>query len=207
MGKRNGGLGKLIAFTTTVAAIGGICYIFRDKIKESPIFKTASEKAGDIYGSVKNKISKNEDFFFDDWDDDFEEFDDTASNDNNNQGTNNREYTSISSVTNDTFSYTDSLNESITTNVESIDTKDSFENPVNDLINNSIKNPDDNSDGNLDDNSDINPDINLMEGIPTIEFGTSASSTESIPEAYENEGLSDTSEDPDVLEDQDKLDF
>lgn len=44
--------------------------------------------------------------------------------------------------------------------------------------------------------------------IPTIDFGTSKASDDE-PEVlgYENEGLSDVSEDPDVLEEQDKLDF
>ena len=44
MAKKNGGFGKLIAFTTAVAAIGGVCYIFRDKIKDSSLFKSASGK-------------------------------------------------------------------------------------------------------------------------------------------------------------------
>ncbi|MBR1599809.1 MAG: hypothetical protein IJ661_12990 [Lachnospiraceae bacterium] len=195
MGKRNNGLGKLIAFTTAVAAIGGIFYIFRDKIKESSIYKTASDKAEDIYGSVKEKINKDEDFFFDDWDDDFEEFEDTASNDDNNRGTNNREYTSISSVNNDIFAHTASFNESASVPAEDIEAKASAQDSAIDLTQASTE------------ASDVNTDSNLTEEIPTIEFNTSSYSLESIPEAYENEGLSDTSEDPDVLEDQDKLDF
>ncbi|MCR5701632.1 MAG: hypothetical protein K6G76_05740 [Lachnospiraceae bacterium] len=122
MAKKKSFIGKLIAFTTTVAAIGGVCYVFRDKIKESQAFKTASDKAGDLYGTIKGKMNRDEeDFFFDDDDDFFE--DDMDINDNSS-----REYTSI----------------------------------------------------------------------PTIDI--------SVPTAYENEGLSDTSEDPDVLEEQDKLD-
>lgn len=122
MAKKKNFIGKLIAFTTTVAAIGGVCYIFRDKIKESQAFKTATDKAGDLYGTIKDKMNRDdEDFFFDDDDDFFE--DDMDINDNTS-----REYTSI----------------------------------------------------------------------PTIDIST--------PAAYENEGLSDTSEDPDVLEEQDKLD-
>lgn len=170
MAKKNGGFGKLIAFTTAVAAIGGVCYIFRDKIKDSSLFKSASGKAGDIYDSVKSKMNKDDDLFFDDWDDDFEDYDDEIA-DVNSDNTVSREYTSISSVQNDSKEDDTFFNE-----VDSTDNADS------------------------DDTS---------ESIPTIDFNrpSAISSSESQPEAYENEGLSDTSEDPDVLEDQDKLDF
>ena len=56
---------------------------------------------------------------------------------------------------------------------------------------------------------DEEPNITPSDGIiPTIPFGTKDTS-EDEPEVlgYENEGLSDVSEDPDVLEEQDKLDF
>ena len=33
--------GKFLAFTTTVAAVGTTCYIFRDKIKESTLYQKA----------------------------------------------------------------------------------------------------------------------------------------------------------------------
>lgn len=164
MGKKSS-LGKFIAFTTAIAAIGGVCYIFRDKIKESAAFKSASDKAGDIYDSVKNKLNAEDDLFFDDWDDEFEDEDTRLSNDNSDEP--GREYTTISSMQSE---------------------------------------PDDSTDETSFVDSDNDDDIS----IPTIDLSSSAnvnSSEEHIPEAYENEGLSDTSDDPDVLEEQDKLDF
>ena len=44
MAKKKNKLGKFLAFTTTAAAIGGTCYIFRDKIKQSSIYKAVSSK-------------------------------------------------------------------------------------------------------------------------------------------------------------------
>ena len=75
MGKNNSTFGKLLAFTTTVAAIGGACYIFRDQIKESSIYQKASDKFDELRKNMKNKhASDDEDFFFDDeFEDDFED--------------------------------------------------------------------------------------------------------------------------------------
>ena len=168
MAKKKGVLGKLIAFTTTVAAIGGVCYVFRDKIKESPAFKSATDKANDLYDTVKTKMRKDDDdFFFDD--DDFfdDEYDDLTDSDNS---TGEREYTTIGAKQADGSSDT---------------TSEEDKTPA----------------------SDITP-----ENIPTIDLGgisvpdNSESSEADIPTAYENEGLSDVYEDPDVLEDMDKLD-
>jgi len=158
MAKKKGALGKLIAFTTTVAAIGGVCYVFRDKIKESQAFKTASEKANDLYGTMKSKMgSDDDDFFFDDdWDDesDGDRFDSSDSS--------NREYTTLTS------------------------SKDQEKDDKDDNVNSDEKD---------------NDDSQATDSIPTINLNNETVS------GYENEGLSDTSEDPDVLEDQDKLDF
>lgn len=151
-------LGKLLALTTTAAAIGGVCYVFKDKIAESPLFKSASGKANDIYDSVRNKFNTEDEFLFDDWDDDFTENPDKDSDNNT------REYTTISSA------------------------KDSKE-------------------------DSSNKNDNDEDAIPTIDVNKkseekkSEDKKEENVEKYENEGLSDTYEDPDVLEDQDKLDF
>jgi len=90
MAKKKNKFGKLLAFTTTAAAIGGTCYIFRDKIKQSPIYKTACSKFSDIFGNVSDKFCSDdtEDFFFDDEDDDFKD----VFSENTEHG---REYTSI----------------------------------------------------------------------------------------------------------------
>ncbi len=154
MAKKKGALGKLLALTTTVAAIGGICYIFKDKIADSSLYKSASDKAGDIYGSVKNRFNSDDDFLFDDWDDDF---DDDLDDDFDNST---REYTTLASSKDATD-----------------DTKEK-------------------EDG--------------EDSIPTIDLSKKASdnkSEDTAVEKDENEGLSDTYEDPDVLEEQDKLDF
>lgn len=158
MAKKKGALGKLLAFTTAVAAIGGVCYVFKDKIAESPLFKSASGKVGDICSSVKNKFSGDDedDFLFDDWD--FPEETDDESEEHVT-----REYTSI------------------TPSKESEDEKET-ENDTNNSKEETI------------------PTINLNSDSDKEETDTTVSQ-------YENEGLSDTYEDPDVLEDQDKLDF
>lgn len=152
MAKKKGALGKLLALTTTAAAIGGICYVFKDKIAESSLYKSASDKVGDIYGSVKNKFNSDDDFLFDDWDDDFgDDLDDDFDNST-------REYTTLAS------------------------------------------------------SKDVSDDKkeNGEDSIPTIDLNKKSSenkSEETTVEGDENEGLSDTYEDPDVLEEQDKLDF
>ena len=159
MGKNNSTFGKLLAFTTTVAAIGGACYIFRDQIKESSIYQKASDKFDVLRKNMKNKhANDDEDFFFDDeFEDDFE--DDVFTDD----AKLNREYTSITINPKEE-------NESSSENTQS-------------------------------------------ESIPTISVGKDASdnkvqssATEEVS-GYENEGLSDVSEDPDTLADMDKLDM
>lgn len=159
MGKKNSTFGKLLAFTTTVAAIGGACYIFRDQIKESSIYQKASDKFNGLRNKMNDKYTnEDDDFFFDDdFEDDFE--DDVFTDD----AKKNREYTSIT-----------------------INPKEEDEAP--------------------------SPDV-AAEAIPTISFGKDAtdkkdetSATEEVL-GYENEGLSDVSEDPDTLADMDKLDF
>ena len=90
MAKRKSTLGKFIAFTTTVAAIGGICYVYRDKIKESSIYKKSKDTLSNLRSKVSDKLADEDDFCFDDdFEDDFE--DDVFSDD----AKKSREYTSI----------------------------------------------------------------------------------------------------------------
>lgn len=189
MAKNKNTFGKLLAFTTTIAAIGGACYIFRDKIKQSSLYKLSAEKFSDIYDKLSNKVhtpEEEDDFFFDD------EFEEPFSEDAKNE----REYTSIT----------------INPKEEASDEEPDEE-------------PDKVSASSNDTFEDETPDhITAAEdSIPTISFHSVtepvASSTENSKEesaissdttevtGYENEGLSDVSEDSDVLEDQDKLDF
>lgn len=156
MGKKNSTFGKLLAFTTTVAAIGGVCYIFRDQIKESSVYKKASDKFDELRNNMKDKHTDEEDDFFfdDDFEDNFE--DDVFAED----AKLNREYTAI------------------------------------------IINPKE--------EKELDSSKTESEAIPTISFGNDADNKKSVTEevsGYENEGLSDVSEDPDTLADMDKLDF
>ena len=140
MGKKKNTFGKLLAFTTAAAAIGGTCYIFRDKIKSCPLYQKATDMLSGLCGGITDKFDEDDDFSFDD-EDDFEDVFTGAEH--------NREYTSIT-----------------------INAKDSS------------------------DSSKIITDEQSKEN------ANAAKITE-----YEHEGLSDVSEDPDTLEDQDKLDF
>ena len=158
MGKNNSTFGKLLAFTTTVAAIGGACYIFRDQIKESSIYKKASDKFDELRNNIKKNTNEEDDFFFDDeFEDDFE--DDVFTDD----AKVNREYTSIT-----------------------------------------INSKEDNDETSSDAQSESIPTISVSDNAADNKKQTTA--TEEVS-GYENEGLSDVSEDPDTLADMDKLDM
>lgn len=195
MAKKNHTLGKLLALTTTIAAIGGTCYVFRKQIKESSIYKKSSDKISTLIKKVSEKVcpKDEESFFFDEDDEDF--YSDTMFSEDAKKS---REYTSITINSNDTTNTTDTT--------ENPDEAESIPKTASDTV--------------AEDMKEIFPD----ESIPTISFGTdfSTSSSSEAPVfnatddssseseeviAYENEGLSDVSEDPDVLEEQDKLDF
>ena len=163
-------LGKFIAFSAAVAAIGGTCYVFRDKIKESELFQT-------ITGKLANLTNKDDDFTFDD--DEFDD-DDLFSTD----AKNNREYTSITITSEDD----DAIPSESDTSEENMvaDTPSAIQEPTSDV-----------------------EDIVVN---PTFTFDSQNStekeaSVNTTVESYENEGLSDVYEDPDALEEQDKLDF
>ena len=176
MAKKKGCLGKLVAFTAVVTAVGGTCYIFRDKIKESA-----------LYTLLKDKLSKeddfDEDFFFDDDEDEFADedlFDDSDSN---------REYSSITINAKKPEEASEPEEATEAEEVEeAVDTAEEEDKET----------------------------VDAEDSIPTIDFSTpdivSNKASEEMAKAadasgYENEGLSDVSEDADVLEDQDRLDF
>lgn len=245
MAKKKNTFGKLLAFTTTAIAIGGTFYIFRDKIKQSSVYKTVSEKLSDIFGGISEKFSDHDDddFFFDEEDDDFE---DAFSKDTEHG----REYTSITinakeeAPKEQDFKNTpDSEGENLS---ERNDVKPSGENPFkndavnpseegsskNDAVNPSRENSSKNDNA---DPSQASPDgkddttksgeafsnedlieIFPKDSISNIKVGNTSGPANSVSEGntssteenhYENEGLSDVSEDSDTLEDQDKLDI
>lgn len=237
MAKKSNTFGKLLAFTTTAVAIGGTCYIFRDKIKQSSLYKTVSGKFSDIFGRISNEFCNDDegDFFFDEEDEDFED----VFSENAEHG---REYTSISINAKE-----DSKKEADTTENQDIqNTPNSTEenSPATDSISASSENSSTNdavsSDENVSkndttdikddtsDNKDDKPESDKMisnddlieifpkDSITSIKVGSTSEPTDSVSEkdissnekdSYENEGLSDVSEDPDTLEEQDKLDI
>lgn len=216
MAKKKNTIGKLIAFTTTVATIGGACYIFRDKIKESPIYKTSIDKISDIITKIsKNKKEAEDDDFF--FDEDDEDFDEIFSEDEKQ----NREYTSIAINLKD--------QEEITSNIDDIEqAKDeeetvesfSYANPTTAEMESSQFSTDSyNVDSSYDNTSNFtmkeqeDEKEDEKEEIPTISFSTNTTTSSFTKEeetpisVFDYEGLSDVSEDPDVLEETDKLDF
>ncbi len=190
MGKNK--FGKFIAFTTAVAAIGGTCYIFRDKIKNSEIYNKICDALTDRLGG---------DTDFDEFEDD--DFDDTELF--SEEAKRNREYTSInitgSSESKSDVSENDSENkpeEETPATEENTEIKQDEETPV------------------LDDNSESEQEEASVptENTESDTTDTPVSEKDDIvvnpsltPSAFEYEGLSDVSEDPDSLEEQDKLDF
>ncbi len=219
MAKKNSSFGKFIAFTTAIAAVGGACYIFRDQIKESEAFKKTTDKLSALRNKVSNKFSSDEDEFFfdDDFEDDFEDdiFDEDSKS--------NREYTSITINAKDNNSTATSPEEKGDTEEDAVDIKDATEDFVDDVAND----VEELSDAAKDVANDVAnavkekteaakdevKEIFADDSIPTISFNSNnmneTDETVATDEVlgYENEGLSDVYEDPDVLGDQDKLDF
>jgi hypothetical protein len=261
MAKKKNSFGKFLAFTTAVAAIGGTCYVFRDKIKACPFYQKSADKLSEIKDSLSDKFcNKEEDDFYsfnDDEDDDFEDVFAEAE-----QG---REYTSITINPKDTTSSEDSENDEATPS-EFNQTKTEDAQPVVEAAEEKEETSSSAEPETAEASTSVEPETTEKEeasssaepetaekeeasssaeletaetptpltetknedeketpvedSIPTITFGNSFSSTHIVTEdsskenaaaaqvtGYENEGLSDVSEDPDVLEEQDKLDF
>lgn len=136
------GKGKLFKAAATIAAIGGVCYVFRDKIKNSTVYQSLDmdDKVEKVKNTIKEKMPAKEE------------------------------------PERDYFSLDDA--------------------PVEGTIDQQSENT-----------SDISADDAKTKETEhsTEEAATVTEETES-PILYENEGLSDVSEDLDVIEEQDKLD-
>ena len=137
------GKGKLFKAAATIAAIGGVCYVFRDKIKNSTVYQSLDmdDKVEKVKNTIKEKMPAKEEP--------------------------ERNYFSLDDA------------------------------PV---------------EGTIDQQSENTSDISADNAKPEeTEHSTeeAATVTEEIesPILYENEGLSDVSEDLDVIEEQDKLDI
>ena len=195
MAKKKNKLGKFLAFTTTAAAIGGTCYIFRDRIKESTIYKAISSKLSDHFDTFSEKFSDTDDDFFYDEDENFADaFPENAEN--------SREYTSITINAKEEPTTTDPTSP-ISANTDS-ETKESAQNespseneesPKADI---SSKNEKETKENDSSSDTEETKEDTIFSNDSLIEI---------FPKDYENKGLSDVSEDPDTLEEQDKLDF
>ncbi len=185
-------LGKFITFATGIAAIGGVCYIFRDKIKESEVYKK-------VTGTIADWLDKDEDFDHFDFDDE-DDMDDAALFSDSTKK--NREYTSIT-INSPTESEEEESMENEPVENESVENE-----PVE---NESVENESAESTPAVsEDDIVVNPTITKDSLNTTDEVSSPLDdlpTEETKADAYENEGLSDVSEDPDVLEEQDKLDF
>ncbi len=207
MAKNKNCFSKLLALTATVAAVGGACYVFRDKIKNSPLYKAALDKAYDLYDKWKDRQSDDDSFDDFDFDED-DDFEDIFSDEDKSE----REYTSITINAKEDTSSTDVADDSaVTDNTEDDKTPDTSEDTVSAEVEVPAASDTEAPDEEVSsipqvEESDVTYTTDAV--IPTIDFGTSTTSDDE-PEVlgYENEGLSDVSEDPDVLEEQDKLDF
>ncbi len=209
MAKKNSFIGNLIALTATVATIGGVCYIFRDKIKESDVYKKSTDKLSNLRNKMCDNCSDDEDFYFDD---DFE--DDLFSDD----AKKNREYTSITINSKET---SESKKVNIGETIEDEITETTDEDEDKNILSTDTEITKDNTESEKDkeqSQSDMKKSF-AEDGIPTISFGNIKPSQQSTDNTtskeddakevlgYENEGLSDVYEDPDVLADTDKLDY
>lgn len=207
MAKKNHTLGKLFAFTTTVAAIGGVCYVFRDQIKQSSIYKKSTECLSKLFEKVSDKFCQDEDdFSFDDEKEDDAAFDDMFSED----AKKNREYTSITINQKEDENLEDSVADDEEEEETSADSSIVEEDTSTDTLADKME-KETTAASETDKKEDIK-EIFSDDSIPTITFGnnfnaSTDSEENSMVDAYENEGLSDVSEDPDVLEEQDKLDY
>ena len=167
MSKKKHPIRKLFAFTTTIAAVGGTCYVFRDKIKKNSAFRSASDKLSDL---ITKKGKCNEDSPTDGVDD---EFNDVFSDSNNEK----REYTSIT-----------------------INSKKEVPIPTIDIT------PDKGAQSKAE-KEEESATNKTTEDEKSSSKESSKKEDSTDPETYENEGLTDLSEDADALEEQDKLDF
>ena len=160
---------SFLKLMVTAAAVGGVCYAFRDKIKETKVYKSldVEDKVEKAKRTIKEKVSSKDD-------DDREYF--TLNEDDESTATDEAGVISEEAAT------TEDAPSDITAK-------------VNDLL------------------SDI-PEIKISESELAEEATTDDAPAEEAenpeeesPVIYENDGLSDTSEDLDVLEEQDKLDI
>lgn len=155
------GKGKLFKAAATIAAIGGVCYVFRDKIKNSTVYQSLDmdDKVEKVKHTLKEKMPAKEETA----DRDYFSLDDAVDNTDTNA-----EAATVAESVSDVTAKVDDLLSDIPSTLE-----------------------------------DAAPEETVAEEAATEDVAKE----EESPILYENEGLSDVSEDLDVIEEQDKLDL
>ena len=160
------GKGKLFKAAATIAAIGGVCYVFRDKIKNSTVYQSLDmdDKVEKVKHTIKEKMPAKEETA----DRDYFSLDDAVDNTDTNA-----EAATVAESVSDVTAKVDDLLSDIPSTSE-----------------------------------DTAPEETVAEEATTEDTSTEdVAKEEESPILYENEGLSDVSEDLDVIEEQDKLDL
>ncbi len=160
------GKGKLFKAAATIAAIGGVCYVFRDKIKNSTVYQSLDmdDKVEKVKHTIKEKMPAKEETA----DRDYFSLDDAVDNTDTNA-----EAATVAESVSDVTAKVDDLLSDIPSTSE-----------------------------------DAAPEETVAEEAATEDTSTEdVAKEEESPILYENEGLSDVSEDLDVIEEQDKLDL
>lgn len=150
------GKGKLFKAAATIAAIGGVCYVFRDKIKSSTVYQSLDmdDKVEKVKNTIKEKMPAKEEP--------------------------ERDYFSLDDAPADAA--TDQQSEN-TSDIPAEDAKP------------------EGTENSAEEAATVTEEAAAEE--PPAEQPTEEAES---PILYENEGLSDVSEDLDVIEEQDKLD-
>ena len=160
------GKGKLFKAAATIAAIGGVCYVFRDKIKNSTVYQSLDmdDKVEKVKHTIKEKMPAKEE-------------------------TADRDYFSLDDAVDNTDTNAEAA--TVTESVSDVTAK------VDDLLSDIPSTSEDTA-----------PEETVAEEAATEDTATEdVAKEEESPILYENEGLSDVSEDLDVIEEQDKLDL
>lgn len=175
------GKGKFLKAAAAIAAIGGVCYVFRDKIKNSTVYQSldVDDKVEKVKSTIKEKMpvkdEADRDYFSLDDTDGSSDNADAASESSAKETENAGASSEDSDKTQDTGSSSASAEEAVTMS---------------------------------DEVSDVTAMVDdLISDIPGMSQDTASTDSDASPILYENEGLSDVSEDLDVIEEQDKLDL
>ena len=175
------GKGKFLKAAAAIAAIGGVCYVFRDKIKNSTVYQSldVDDKVEKVKSTIKEKMpvkdEADRDYFSLDDTDGSSDNADAASESSAKETENAGASSEDSDKTQDTGSSSASAEEAATMS---------------------------------DEVSDVTAMVDdLISDIPGMSQDTASTASDDSPILYENEGLSGVSEDLDVIEEQDKLDL